>query len=116
MDYANLARVFAERAGGLDIWGKALEGWEMWKSTVIQSWCDDGRNEGRVMERREMLLKMVRLKYPTLSGELLARIEKSVDPERLEAWCIAFATATDQATFEAALAASNGVENTRQEA
>src|SRR5262249_13360544 len=35
MDYANLAKVFAERAGCLAVWDAALEGWEMWKSTVI---------------------------------------------------------------------------------
>ena len=52
MDYANLARVFAERAGCLPVWAVALEGWEMWKSTVIESWRSEGRKE--VTQIREL--------------------------------------------------------------
>jgi hypothetical protein len=104
MDYANLAKVFADRAGWVGVWSKALEGWQMWKSTVIQSW----RDEGRVLGQRELLVEMVRLKYPTLSAELLAQIEKSDDPEAIRRWSTAFATAIDQAGFETALTADNG--------
>jgi hypothetical protein len=104
MDYANLARVFSERAGCLDVWAKALEGWEMWKSTVIQSW----RDEGRVQGQRDLLVEMVRLRYPNLAPELLVRIEQSNDPEAIRRWSAALLTASDQATFEAALTADNG--------
>jgi hypothetical protein len=108
MDYANLARVFAERAGCLDVWKKALEGWQMWKSKVIQEWRDDGRVQGRVEGQRDLLVKMVKLKYPNLPGELLTRIEKSDDPAALEAWSAALLTRPDQAAFEAALGTANG--------
>jgi hypothetical protein len=104
IEYANLARVFAERAGCPEVWKKALEGWQMWKSTYIQSW----RDEGRVQGQRDQLVKMVKLKYPKLSGELLARIERSDDPAALDAWSAAFATAPDQTAFETALDAANG--------
>ncbi len=112
MDYANLARVFAERAGRLDVWKKALEGWQMWKSKVIQEWRDEGwklgRDEGRVQGQRDLLVKMVKLKYPNLPGELLARIEKSDDPAALEAWSAALLTRPDQTAFVAALGTANG--------
>jgi hypothetical protein len=104
IEYANLARVFADRAGCPDVWKKALEGWQMWKSAYIQEWRDKGRVEGQ----RELLLKMVKRKYPTLSGELLARIEKSDDPAALEAWSMACATTTNQVAFETALGSVNG--------
>jgi len=45
----------------------------------------EGREEGRVQAAREMLLRLLRLRFGTLSGEVSASIERA-SIEQLEAW------------------------------
>jgi len=73
----------------------------MWKSTVIEGW--------RIEGRRDMLVEQVRARYPNLAPELLERIKATTDSSAIQRWSIVFATAADQATFEAALV--NGANN-----
>jgi hypothetical protein len=49
------------------------------------------------------LVELVQIRYPTLAPELLERIKASTDADAIQRWCVAFATAVDQAAFEVAL-------------
>lgn len=117
MDYAGLTRVFAERTGCLQQWSEALEGWEMWKSQVIEGWRKEGRSEGLKEGRSEglkegrsegqkaLLLDLVQDRYPALPLALLERIRASADVESIRRWSRALLSCPDQAAFEAALSA-----------
>ena len=95
--------MFAERAGCLGIWRKALEGWNMWQSQVIKEWKDAGRAEGhaeggaegtlRTLRRDVLKALRVRLQIE-VPPDLAQAIERIADVEVLNRW------------FEAALNAS----------
>ena len=42
------------------------------------------------------------MRYPNLPAKVLDAIKESTDPAAIQRWCVAFATASDQAAFEAA--------------
>src|SRR5439155_3243526 len=58
-DYAGLALVFAEWAGCLPAWRQALEGFDMWESQVLK----ERENVGRLAEKRDDLLKLLRTRF-----------------------------------------------------
>jgi hypothetical protein len=61
-------------------------------------------NESRMEGQRDMLLKMIEVRYPSLAPELLEAIKASTDAKAILRWSIALVKAADQAAFEAALA------------
>ena len=90
-DYAGLARVFAERAGCLPAWERALEGFDMWQSQVIKEWKDEGRKEGRQEGQREAmqaaLLQVLRRRFKEEPPQALAQlIQQTTNLETLSRW------------------------------
>ncbi|MGL4552451.1 MAG: hypothetical protein ACRC33_14830 [Gemmataceae bacterium] len=97
-DWAGLVKVFADRVGCLPVWEKALEGWAMWKSKVIEEWRNDGRAqgiaEGQHEERRGNLLRLMELRFPgQVTEELSRRVAAEPDLNKLKQWFDLAATA-----------------------
>lgn len=78
-DYGGLALVFAEAAGRLDLWTKALEGWNVQQSVVVERW----RAEGEARGRAEMVIAMLEDRFGTVPAELVAAIRGTTDADRL---------------------------------
>jgi hypothetical protein len=94
-DYAGLALVFAERAGCLPAWKRALEGWNMWESQVIREWktaarqegLQEGRQEGLLEANRTSLLKLLQRRFKAeIPSDLLQLIQQTNDLETLGRW------------------------------
>jgi hypothetical protein len=84
-EIAGLARVFAEWVGRIDVWEKALEGWEMetWKSKTIETW----RAQGRIETQRANLLRVMQLKFRVeIPAELIQLIQGTKDLKTLADW------------------------------
>jgi hypothetical protein len=93
--YASLAQVFAEPAGRADIWRSALEGWEMWKSTVIQEW--------KAEMARDMLLRFLEGRFTApLPEEIVTAIAETTDPDILSRWAVAAGKADSLEAFRQA--------------
>lgn len=90
-DWGGLVKVFADRVGCLGVWQKALEGWGMWKSQVIEEWRVDGRLE----ERRGNILRLLELRFPGQVTEAVSqRVSAVSEPKTLDGWFDLAATAT----------------------
>lgn len=59
-DWAGLVKDFADRVGCLDVWSRALEGWNVWKFKLIKEWQTEGRTEGQ----KQSLLRMLDRRFP----------------------------------------------------
>lgn len=90
LDWGGLVKVFADRVGCLGVWSKALEGWAVWKSQVIEEW----RTEGRVEAKRERILRLLELRFPgQVAEDLSRRISAESEGQKLDRWFDLAATA-----------------------
>ncbi len=87
---AGLTLTFAELGKTIDVWVKALEGWNVIKSPYLEALREavraDGRAEGRVEGMRELLLSLGRQKFgkaPTKKH--LQQLDAITELDRLEA-------------------------------
>jgi hypothetical protein len=83
--------VFAEAAGRLPQWKKALEGWNVTEPQQILEWIDQGRTEGRAEGRAEgeanALLRLLDKRFPPgLSEEVRGTIRAAKDLQQLQRW------------------------------
>jgi hypothetical protein len=86
-DYAGLALVFASLAGCFSEWKRALEGWNMRTSEVIDGWRAEGRAEGLVQARRADVLRLLQLRFKVpIPADLAAEIGALNDPDELTRW------------------------------
>jgi hypothetical protein len=106
-DYVGLARVFAERAGVMPAWKKALEGWQVWQSEFIRQWKKEGREEGRkeglkeglkegrdeglkegqLAARKNDLLEVLKVRFPEQPiDDIEEMVQKAESPEVLGHW------------------------------
>jgi hypothetical protein len=86
-DYAALALIFAEAAGRLDVWRRALEGWNMQQSSVIREWIQQGKQEGRAEGAALMLLHYLRQRFGgEVPADLRMLIEAQTDLDLLDRW------------------------------
>jgi hypothetical protein len=103
-DYAGLALVFAESAGCLPIWKKYLEGFDMWKSQVIAEWRAEGREQGRLEEKQNDLLLVLKERHATdVPADLTQLIQQTTDLAVLSKWLIAAAKASSLDEFRTAI-------------
>jgi hypothetical protein len=81
--YGALAKVFADLAGRLGVWGTGLEGWNVEISQVVEQW----RAEGRVEALQAKLLRVLEVRFPAaVPAELVAAVNAQKDPATLDAW------------------------------
>jgi hypothetical protein len=73
--------VFAELAGRLDQWEKALEGWDVIESKKVLEW----QKESAARAHRNDLLGLLEERFGRLPRALVQRINQTDDVERLHA-------------------------------
>jgi hypothetical protein len=100
-DYGALARIFAELTGWKEAWHRALEDWNVEESPIFNKWIAEsptvkewiaqgegrGRADGLVAGRRDLLLRLVRAKFPgQVPPEVTGAIESQADADELSRW------------------------------
>ena len=85
-NYAAPALALSEAAGRQLIWTKALEDWNVQKSTIVEGWVKQARVEGRVEESRAIMLRQGKKKFGRLpTKKQQAELDTINDPARLQA-------------------------------
>ncbi len=92
---AALVRVFAERAGRLAAWQRALEGFTMIESPLIAELLAGAEVKGRV----ETLLRILRKRWGELPEELAGPIRTCTDDDQIHRWLDHAIEATSLADF-----------------
>ena len=84
--FAAPALVLSEAAGRESIWTKALEDWNVQKSTIVEGWVKQARVEGRVEESRAIMLRQGKKKFGRLpTKKQQAELDTIDDPAKLQA-------------------------------
>ena len=82
-DYAAPAVALAEAAGRKSIWVKALEGWNVYRATIVDEWLEQRREEDRA-GIRAMLLRLGKKRFGrSPSKKQAAELQAITDPARL---------------------------------
>ena len=101
-DLAGIALVFAELVGRRIVWKRALEGFDVTESQVVNEWIAQGETRGVVNTRRQDVLELLAERFPgAVPGDVVRLIEQQDSPELLHDW---FRAAMRASTFEAFLA------------
>jgi hypothetical protein len=74
------ALIFADLVKRSELWERALEGWDMQTSQVVDRW----RAEGQLEARRDDLVALLEKRFGSLPQDLLERIQASTDEIRLK--------------------------------
>jgi hypothetical protein len=107
--YASLALVFADLADRKTELQRALVGWNMRESSVINEWKAEARVEGLLQGQRKALLSVLQARFSMgVPNDLAAAIQRCNDSEELNRWLKIAAVAPSLDAFRAAIS-SNGV-------
>jgi hypothetical protein len=102
--FGGLAEVFAESVKRQAAWQPALEGWEMWQSQVIRRWRDQGRQEGRLEEKRSAVRTVLQERFGVeVPAGLAQLIDQTTDLDTLSSWFRAALAAASLDDFRAAV-------------
>src|SRR5262249_56469144 len=86
-DLGRIALVFAELAGRYAAWKDCLEDFDMTESQVVNSWVQEARDQARLEEAREILLRILRKRFPGgLTPDVLETINAQPSLEMLHDW------------------------------
>jgi hypothetical protein len=99
-EFGFLAHVFAELAGTALVWDKALEGWNMTESPLINKLQEEARIETHIKDVRRAINLRFGTSVPTDLDEQLAAIKSKAELER---WFDASQTAPSLDAFRAAV-------------
>jgi hypothetical protein len=103
---ANLAVIFAELTGCEPVWRKGLEGFAVNESKFMREMRLQGKREGLIEERREMVKRVLRSRpWGPLPAAVVQRIGTQGDADVLSRW---FDLALSAATLDAFLAGMDG--------
>jgi hypothetical protein len=103
-DLGKVALVFAELAGRFAVWKKALEGFDMTESNVVNQWVQEARDQTQIEDAREYLVRVLRRRFPAaLTEDLLATINAQPSLTLLRDWFDAAIAALSQDEFLAVL-------------
>jgi hypothetical protein len=95
-----------------DIWRRALEDWSVEESQFLNEWGAKERAKGRVEARRDLLLRLLRGKFPTqLPPEVSSAIQAQADADELSRWFDLALTASSVEEFRSALGSGAGRPN-----
>jgi hypothetical protein len=95
-EYAALTKVFAQLSPATEQWLQVLEGWNMKTSPFL----DEVRTEGRTEALVEVILRGFRVRFRCEpSAEILARIQKEQNLDRLNRWVDAALSANSLEEF-----------------
>jgi hypothetical protein len=77
-DLGKIALVFAELIGQYAVWEKALEGFDMTESAVVNRWIQDAVDKKGLEDARQYLLDHLNMRFP---GEVSQEIEKTINEQ-----------------------------------
>lgn len=98
--YAGLAKVFAEKAGCLDVWNKELEGWQVQRSQVMVEW----EAAASKWTTREHVLRVLRVRLrDEVPADLVQRVEAQESQQILTDWLDHAATVSSFDEMRAAM-------------
>ncbi|MFO0824625.1 MAG: hypothetical protein U0792_16155 [Gemmataceae bacterium] len=101
---AGIALIFAELAGHGIAWKRALEGFDMTESQVVNEWLTQGETQGKLRERREVLVRVLNKRFPgVVPPEVTKLINEQESFDLLRHWFDAALDATAFADFMAVL-------------
>jgi hypothetical protein len=99
-EHAALALVFAELVGRREIWARALEGWNMRESVVVEGWREEGRQEGEMARLRKDVLRALALRFRiTVPSDIEASVKALTDRDELSRWFDATQTSDNLDAF-----------------
>ena len=99
-ELGGLAQLFAERARTVSVWEKALQGWNMTESPLVNKWQDEARKEARREDVRRAIYLRFGTPVPADLEDLLATIKNNAELGR---WFDASLTALSLDAFRAAV-------------
>jgi hypothetical protein len=95
-----LVRVFAEKAGCVEVWRQALEGWNVTESQVVREWTAKAREETAAKTRAEDLVLFLQERFGELPESLNKILVATQDQEQLNRWIRLAAKARDLPHFQ----------------
>jgi hypothetical protein len=104
-----LAVVFANAVGCQEQWRKALEGFAVMESSVVNEWKAEARREGERKAMVEAVIQVLETRRGSVPEEVKAAIRKSKDAAELERWLrlAVLAESLEQFRTEAGLSSRN---------
>lgn len=104
LSYREWAVILSELANTAVDWLKETEGWMERKSTIIEGWKKEGRDEGKLITKREDLLSFISARWKEPAPEAIRQaIEGTNDIAVLDRWIVAVATAQTLAALPRAM-------------
>jgi hypothetical protein len=86
-DLVGVALIFAELAGRGAVWKRALEGFAMTESQIVNEWIAKGLTVGRLTDRREILLGLLNKRFPgAVSPDVTKLIDQQESLDLLKYW------------------------------
>ena len=99
-ELGGLAQVFAELARTVSVWEKALKGWNMTESPLVNKWQEEARLETRI----EILRRAIQLRFGTpVPADLEDQLAAITTKAEWERWFDASQTAPSLDTFRTAV-------------
>jgi hypothetical protein len=98
-----LARVFAEAADRRAVWSKALEGFNVIRSRVVEEWKAEAKQEGEMEGTVKTLLRVLRRRFGDLPSDVEMQIRGTTDRTLLDQWTDLAATAASLDDFRSGL-------------
>ncbi|MBY0228534.1 MAG: hypothetical protein K2W96_04560 [Gemmataceae bacterium] len=95
LSYRDWALILADLAGWAVEWNQTMEGWMERKSTIIEGWRKDGREEGALHTKRTDVLKVARRLQDPVPDSIRRAIEGTNDVGVLDRWFDAALDAED---------------------
>ena len=103
-DLGTVALVFAELAGRYGAWEQGLEGFDMTESNVVNRWVQEARDQARIEEARENLVRVLRRRFPVvLTDDVQGSINAKPSLKMLHDWFDAAISAFSPDEFLAVL-------------
>ena len=103
-ELANLAKLFAELARTASVWEKALRGWSMTESPLVNKWQEEARKQARIETRMEDVRRAIYLRFGTpVPADLEEQLAAINNKAELDRWFDASLTAFSLDTFRAAV-------------
>jgi hypothetical protein len=97
---ASIATVFAELVGNAIVWKRALEGFDMTESQVVNEWVA----QAEIRKQRQLLLRLLNKRFPgEIPSDVTKLLNEQESSELLNYWFDAAASATTFAEFMAVL-------------
>jgi hypothetical protein len=107
-NYVGLALVFAEKRRRGEVWRRALEGFNVEESAIVNEWRGQGREEG-VSAMRTALLDLLAARFAApIAEEVRHAVEGQADLKQLLRWHTLALTTPSIDSFRSAMAAGNG--------